>query len=164
VRRKTVLLPILILAGMLAIGACSFQLPEGAEGSMPLIPFWDEEQGIQGVQPMEGWNEEAVLRQVAIPFSPEEATALLLEQTGLSALPESTGRYQGKAFTWDLYEFESNLEDVPGGILHVDLAVAEIDSTAYVVALLALPDAYDVNRAMYNTVYTHALYALEPME
>jgi hypothetical protein len=164
VRRTKVLLPILILAGMLAIAACSFSLPEGAEGSIALIPFWDEEQGIQGVQPMEGWSEEATLRQVAVPFSSEEAIALLLKETDLSALPEATGRFKGMAFTWTLYEFESHLEELPVGILHFDMAVAESESTTYVIGLLALPDAYETNRTMYDTIYTHALYAFEPME
>jgi len=90
--------------------------------------------------------------------------ALLLKETDLSALPEAAGRFKGKAFTWTLYEFESHLEELPVGIVHFDMAVAESEATTYVVALLALPDAYDANRAMYNTVYTHALYALEPME
>ena len=162
--RNKVLLPSLLLAGLLAIASCSFSLPEGTDGSIALIPFWDEEQGIQGVQPMEDWSEEATIRQIAVPFNSEEAMALLLKETDLSALPEAAGRFKGKAFTWTLYEFESHLEELPVGIVHFDMAVAESEATTYVVALLALPDAYDANRAMYNTVYTHALYALEPME
>jgi hypothetical protein len=158
------LLPILILAGILAIGACSFSLPEGTDGSIALLPFWDEEQSIHGVQPVEGWSEEATLRQVMVPFSSHEALALLLKETDLLALPEATGRFKGKTFTWTLYEFESHLEELPVGILHFDMAVAESGSTTYVVALLALPDAYETNRALYNTVYTHALYAFESME
>jgi len=155
---------ILILASTVAITACSFSLPKGIDGSIALIPFWDDEQGIQGVQPMEGWSQEALLRQIAIRSSPEKTRALILEQTNLSAFPESTGQYKGKAFTWDLYWFESTLEEVPDAILHFDLSVAERDSTTYVVALIALPDAYDANRAMYATVFTHAMYAFEPME
>ena len=163
-RRARSLLVILILASTVAITACSFSLPEATDGSIALIPFWDEEQRIQGIQPMEGWSEEALLRQIAIRSSPGEARALILEQTNLSALPESRGQYRGKAFTWDLYMFESSLEEVPGTILHFDLAVAKRDSTTYVVGLIALPDAYDANQAMYEAVFTHATYALEPME
>ncbi len=157
-------LPILILAGTLAIAACSFSLPEGTDGSIALIPFWDEEQGIQGVQPMEGWSEEALLRQIAVRSSPEEARALILEQTDLSDFPESVGLYRGKAFTWDLYKFESSLEEVPEAILHFDLAVAETDSTTYVVALVALPDAHSADPKLHDTIFTHALYAFEPMD
>jgi hypothetical protein len=164
VHRSKALLPILLLAGLLAIASCSFSLPEGTEGSIALIPFWDDEQGIQGVQPMEDWSEEATIRQIAVPFSSEEAITLLLKETDLSALPEAAGSFQGKAFTWTLYEFESHLEELPVGILHFDMAVAEGESTTYVIGLLALPDAYDANQAMYDAVFTHALYALEPME
>jgi hypothetical protein len=164
-RRCRVLLPILIFAGMLAISACSASLPQGTSGSIALIPFWDEEQGIQGVQPLEGWSEEAAeLVQNAIPGSRQDVVALILAQTDLSAFPESTGRFRGKAFTWDLYTFESHLEEVPVDALHFNLAVAESGSTTYIVALLTLPDAYDANPALYDTVLTHALYALEPME
>ena len=46
-RRYKVLLPILLFAGMLATTACSVSLPQGTSGSIALIPFWDEEQGIQ---------------------------------------------------------------------------------------------------------------------
>ena len=163
-RRTGALLAILILASTVAVTACSFSLPEGTDGSIALIPFWDKDQRIQGVQPMEGWSEEALLRQVAITSSPKEARALILAQTNLSTLPDSTGRYRGKAFTWDLYRFESSLDEVPDAILHFDLAVAKRDSTTYVVALIALTDAYGANRAMYDTVFTHAMYAFKPME
>ncbi len=134
-RRTRVLLPILIIAGMLAITACSASLPQGTSGSIALIPYWDEEQGIQGVQPLEGWSEEAELVQNAIPGSRQDAMALLLAQTDLSVLPESTGRFRGKAFTWHLYTFESHLAELPMDIVHVDLAVAESGSTVYVVGL-----------------------------
>lgn len=163
-RRTKVLLPILLFAGVLAITACSASLPQGASGSIALIPFWDEEQGIQGVQPLEDWTEEAELVQAAIPGNGQDALDQLLAQTDLSALPESTGRFSGKAFTWDLCTFESHLEGVPVDAVHFDLAMAETGSTTYVVMLLALPDAYDANPALYDTVFTHALYALEPME
>lgn len=164
-RRTKVLLPILIFAGILAISACSASLPQGASGSIALIPFWDEEQGIQGVQPLEGWSEEAAeLVQGAIPGSRQDVVALLLAQTDLSTLPESTGRFKGKAFTWDLYTFETHLAETPVDIVHLDLAVAESGSTTYVVVLAALPDASSANPALCHTVFTHALYALEPME
>ena len=99
-----------------------------------------------------------------IPVSRQDAAALILAQTDLSAFPESTGRFKGKAFTWDLYTFETHLAEVPVDIVHLDLAVAESGSTTYAVVLVALPTAYDANPALYDTIFTHALYALEPME
>lgn len=163
-RRTKALLPILFFAGMLAITACSVSLPQGTSGSIALIPFWDEEQGIQGVQPLEGWAEEAQLRQLAVPGSREDVIALILPQINLSILPESTGRFRGKALTWDLYTFESRLEGTPVDAVHFDLAVAENGSTTYIVGLLALPDTFEANPTLYDTVFTHVLYALEPME
>jgi hypothetical protein len=162
--RTRVLLSILLVSGVLAISACSVSLPQGTSGSIALIPFWDEEQGVQGVRPLEGWTKEAQLVQGAIPMAGTDAMALLLAGTDLTAMPESTGRYTGKAFTWELYSFETHLQDVPVGTVRVDLAIAEDGSTTYSVALVVLPDAYSANPALFDTVFTHALYALEPME
>lgn len=163
-RRTKALLPVLLVGGMLAIAACGFSLPQGNSGSIALIPFWDEEQGIQGVRPLEGWSEEAELVQNAIPLSRADTMALLMAQTDLSTPPESTGRFKGKALMWELYTFETHLQDAPVGTLHVDLAVAENGTTTYAVGLAVLPDAYDTNPALFDTIFTHAVYALEPME
>lgn len=162
-RTRTLLL-LLLVGGTLVIAACDFSLPQGASGSIALIPFWDEEKGVQGVQPLEGWTQEAQLLQDAIPMARTDAVTLLLADTDLTALPETTGSYTGKAFTWDLYTFETHIQDASVGAVRVDLAVAEDGSTTYVVALAVLPDAYETNRALFDTVFTHALYALEPME
>ena len=167
-RHARVVLPILILATALALSACSGSLPQGASGHIALIPFWDEEQGIQGVQPLEGWDEETRLIQVASPAGSQEAFAELLTVTDLSTIPESTGTYNGKAFTWDLYTFESRLEGTSVDSVHFDLAVAKTESATssmtYIVMLLSLPDNYRANPALYDSVFTHVVYALEPME
>ena len=167
-RRTRVFLPILILVTALALSACSASLPRGTSGYIALVPFWDEEQGIQGVQPLEGWDEETRLIQVAFPAGSQEAFAELLTETDLSTFPESTGTYNGKAFTWDLYTFESRLEGAPVDSVHFDLAVAETESATsprtYIVMLLSLPGNYRANPALYDSVFTHVVYALEPME
>ena len=163
-RRTRVLLSVLTLAGVLTVSACSFSLPEGTDGSIALIPFWDEELGIQGVRPLDDWSREAELVQNAIPLSRADALDALLAQTSLASLPESSGRYRGKALTWDLFSFESHVAEVPLDKVHVDLAVADSASVTYAVALVTLPETYEANQALYDTVYTHALYALEPME
>ena len=167
-RRTRIALPILLLVAALSLTACSISLPQGASGHIALIPFWDEGQGIQGVQPLEGWSEETRLVQIALPASSQEALAQILAETDLSTLPESTGTYKGKAFTWDLYTFESRLEGAPVDSVHFDLAVAETESATppgtYIVMLLSLPDNYRANPAFYDSVFTHVVYALEPME
>jgi hypothetical protein len=164
VGRTRMLLAVIVVFSALAITGCSAAFPQGTSGSIALLPFWDEEQGIKGVQPLPDWTEEAQLRQIAVPQSRGEVVELILPQIGLSVLPESTGRYRGKGFTWDLYEFESHMEDVPVDIVHFDLAIADSGLTTYIVGLLTLPDAYDASPALYDTVFTHVLYALEPME
>jgi hypothetical protein len=158
----------LILVAMLPLAACSVSLPQGAGGHVALIPFWDEEQGIQGVQPLEGWDEDTRLIQIALPGGPQEAAAQLLAEIDLTALPASAGTFKGKAFTWDLYTFESRLKGAPVDSLHFDLAVAETEygtsPRTYIVLLLSLPDNYRANPALYDAVFTHVVYALQPME
>jgi len=163
-RRTRPLLLLFLIGGTLAIAACDFSLPQGTSGSIALIPFWDEEQGIQGVRPLEGWTQEAQLVEEAIPMSRPDAMTLLLADTDLTTLPESTGRYTGKTLVWDLYTFETHVQDASVGVVRVDLAVAEGGSKTYIVALVVLPDAYVAHPALFDTVFTHALYALEPME
>ena len=166
--RTRIVLPILMLVAALALTACSASLPQGTSGHIALMPFWDEEQGIQGVQPLEGWDEDARLVQLALPASGQDALPLLLAETDLSALPASTGTFSGKAFTWELYTFESRLKGADVDSVHFDLAVAGTESgpspRTYVVILLTLPDNYRASPALYDSVFTHAAYALEPME
>ncbi|NIV36587.1 MAG: hypothetical protein GWN58_46285 [Anaerolineae bacterium] len=167
-RRNRLALPILILVAALFLAACSVSLPQGASGYIALMPFWDEEQGIQGVQPLEGWDEDTRLVQAVLPAGSQEAVAQLLAETALTALPESTGTYTGKAFTWDLYTFESRLEGAPVDSVHFDLAMTETESgtvpRTYIVMLLSLPDHYQASPELYDSVFTHVVYALEPME
>jgi len=163
-RTRALLLLLLLVGATLVIAACDSSLPQDVDGSIALIPFWDEEKGVQGVQPLEGWSEEAMLIQDAIPMPSTEAMTSLLAGTDLAALPESTGRYTGKAFAWDLYTFETHVQDASVDVVRVNLAVAEDGLTTYAIALVVVPGTYDTRRELFDTVFTHALYALEPME
>ena len=166
--RTRPVLPILLLVATLSLTACSVSLPQGASGHIALVPFWDEEQGIQGVQPLDSWAEETRLIQAALPAGSQDALAQLLAETDLTALPASTGTFKGKTLTWDLYTFDSRLEGAPVDSVHFDLAVAKADTgtspATYIVMLLSLPDSYWANPALYDSVFTHVVYALEPME
>jgi hypothetical protein len=157
-----------MLIAALALAACSVSLPQGASGHIALIPFWDEEQSIQGVQPLDGWAEDTMLVQAALPLDAEEALAELRAQTGLTDLPAPTGTLKGKAFTWDLYSFVGPLKDADVDLAHFQLAVAGTgDGTSgptYLVVLLSLPEDYQAGPAIYDSVFTHVVYALEPME
>jgi hypothetical protein len=155
---------LVLLAGMLlCVTACNVSLPEGESGSIALIPFFDRERGMQGVMPLEGWTDRAVLLQESFPGTLDELIAEIAADTDLIALPRSTGTYRGSAFTWDLYQFHTQLADTGPGIYRVDLGLAKSDSAYYFVALVTLPADYAANEPLYKTVFTHALYALSPM-
>ena len=167
--RSRILLPILLVVAALAPAACSsLMLPQGTSGYTGLMPFWDEEQGIQGVQPLDGWAEGTRLVQGALPLDTEGTLAELRAQTGLTDLPAPTGTLKGKAFTWDLYAFVGPLKDADVDLVHFQLAVAGTgdgtSSPTYLVVLLSLPEDYQANPAIYDSVFTHVAYALEPME
>ena len=167
--RSRILLPILLVIAALAPAACSsLSLPQGSAGSIGLLPFWDEGQGIQGVQPLEGWSEDTRLIQAALPVDGEGALAELRAQTGLTGLPASSGTLEGRALIWDLYTFESSLKGADVSLVHFQLAVAESgDGTSgptYIAMLLSLPEDYEAGPEFYDSVFTHVVYALEPME
>lgn len=169
-----------MLAGLLLVlTACSTSLPEGKSGSIALLPFFDQEMGIRGVVPhgcsqaQPGTVECAnlisgqgpvVLVQQAAPVPLDELMDLVLASTTLELLPEPTGSYKGAAFTWDLYAMETQLKDVGTVTVRLDLALAEDDSSCYLIAMVTLPEDYEANTALLETVYTHALYSLSPLE
>lgn len=167
--RYKILLPILLVVAALAPAACSsLSLPPGSSGSIGLMPYWDEGQGIQGVHPLDGWSEDTMLVQAALPTDTEGALAELRAQTGLSDLPASTGTLKGKALTWALYSFVGPLKDADVDTAHYQLAVAGTDdgtsAPTYVVVLLSLPEEYEAGPEFYDSVFSHVVYSLEPME
>jgi hypothetical protein len=128
-----------------------------------MVPFTDDEQGIQGIMPMEGWADQAVLLQQSFQGTKDELVVLLTEQTDLIAVPRSIGTYKGSRFTWELYTFTTQLSDAGPGIYRVDMGLAEGDKF-YLVLLVSVPADYAAKAAMYDAVFTHALYALTPLE
>jgi len=161
---RTPILGVLV-ALLLALPACIPSPPEGASGSLAMIPFVDENDRIRGNAPLEGWSDQAVLIQEPVPGTVDELVASIAEQTDLIRLPRSTGTYAGAHLTWDLYSFATQLADVGPGIYQVDLALAKMedDTGYYMVALVAQAATYEANRAQYRAVLEHALYALEPL-
>jgi hypothetical protein len=149
---------------LLALGACSASLPQGERGSIALVPFWNEEMGIQGVEPLQNWAEQADLVQISVPGDMDDLVAIVQEQTEITELPEPSGTYRGKALTWSLWSTETQLKDAGPETWHVELALAEGESAAYLVAPVVQPDEYDANPGLYDTVFGHALYALQPLE
>ena len=159
------LIPAILVLALLAAPACIPSPPEGASGSLAMIPFVDENSRIRGNAPLEGWSDQAALIQESVPGTADELVASIAQQTDLIRLPRSTGTYAGAHLTWHLYSFATQLTDVGPGIYQVDLALAEMeDGTGYyMVALVAKAATYEDHQAQYQAVLQHALYALEPL-
>jgi hypothetical protein len=150
---------------LLAMTACAAILPAGESGVVPMIPFVSEEHGIRGNAPMEGWSDRAVLNQESFPGTMDELVAIVVEKTDLVRIPKSSGVYRGAYLTWDLYTFSTRVEDAGPDVYRVDLGLAHVERDAryYLVILITRPMDYEENKALYQTVFEHALYALEPL-
>jgi hypothetical protein len=155
---------LLLCSILLVASACSMSLPQGEPGSIALEPFWNEEMGIQGVEPLTNWAEQAELVQLSVPGTLDDLMAIVEEQTGITQLPEPTRTYRGRAFTWKLWSDETQLKDAGPENWHLELALAEGESAAYLIALVVKPEEYEANPGLYDTVFTHALYALQPLQ
>jgi hypothetical protein len=147
---------------LLLTTGCAVSLPPGDKGVVPMVPFWDEEMGIHGVKPLDGWSEQAMILQQSFPGSRDEMVVLLVEQTDLISLPQSRGVYQGARMLWKLYTFHTQLQDAPPGIYRIDMGVSEQAGVQYFVLLVCVSTTYDQHARMYETVFEHALYALQP--
>jgi CubicO group peptidase (beta-lactamase class C family) len=143
----------------------------GVPGAVVLEPFTNETFGIQGLVP-KGWREigpgaylrgsgatdvVTLIQQAAPGMSAQQLAQLLAQQTGIEALPESSGTIETSAFAWTLYEME-----VPaaGMLVAVDVALAETGDAAYVVVLQALPDERET---LHEAVFVPCVEALAPL-
>lgn len=151
-----------------------------------LEPFTSEAYGIRGVLPA-GWvnvgsglfarlnsnGDLAFLLMVKLPNLPlDQHLGPRLQRLGIDELPESIGRYETPAFTWDLYTFEGNVPSL-GGTVIVDYAIAasatptalqdaaRTDAGIYLVGLHAPPDEYEV---LHEAVFVPVVDALAPAE
>ena len=164
---------------LLVLTACSASLPEGESGSIALLPFVDEEMGIRGVVPhgcnhtqpgtvefagLTSGRAQLLLVQQAAPVPLDELVDALLPQLTLEQLPEPTGSYRGSAFDWDLYAMETQIKDIGPVTVRLDLALAGSDSASYFVGMATLPEDYEANTALLQTVFTHAVYSLAPLD
>ena len=157
----------LLLGGLasllLVVTGCAAAGHGGESGVIALAPFVDETYGLRGVRPAEGWAEKAALQQQSAPVSMDELAAVLVEDTDLVALPRSTGTYEGRYLTWDLYTFTTRIEEVGPGIYRVDMGLAQGDAGIYLVFLISEPASYPQHETLYETVFQHTMYAMEPL-
>jgi hypothetical protein len=153
-----------VLAGMLlAVAACGASPQQDHGGWVGMLSFTDPESGIRGLTPMDGWSNEAQLVQDSAPVGIDGLRAELLKQTDLDEVPPPVGTLRGRGFSWDLFSFDCHLPDLEP-MVRVKLAQAEGESASYFVVLAVLPEAYEANPSLYDTVFRHAVYALEPLE
>jgi hypothetical protein len=155
---------VLIVLGLaLLVTACGGWGADHGNGTVIMAPFTDEEFGIRGNAPAEGWAERAALLQQSFPGTTDELTAFLIEETDLIGLPKPTGTYRGSAWTWQLYRFETQLQSADPGIYRLDMGLAQGEAAIYLVTLVTMPMEYEDHAALYESVFTHAMYALAPL-
>jgi hypothetical protein len=154
---------LIVLSLVTLVTACGGGSADHGSGTVIMAPFVDEEQGIRGNAPAEGWAERAVLLQQSFSGTSDELTALLAEQTDLIGLPRSIGTYRGRALSWQLYRFETQLQSAGPGIYRVDMGVAQGEAAIYFVTLITMPMEYEDQAALYESVFTHAMWALTPL-
>jgi sulfatase modifying factor 1 len=158
-----------LLAMVLGMVACSEQavlapVATHNPADIALVPYTSEEMGIRGIVP-EGWvkvkpgqfqpvpvSDPTLLGQIAFPG----ATIEQVMETG--RFPERVGSMETADFTWGLHHAELEWPDNVGTLVF-DVALAEADAGAYLVALVALADEHD---ALYDGVFMPAVRALGP--
>jgi hypothetical protein len=161
VMKKLLSLGVFVVMALAATG-CAGSLDED-DGLVIMTPYINEELGTRGVQP-DGMSDQLHFEQSAVPLSLDEVYPLFLEQTDLEEFPKPVGRLKGIAFTWDLYTVETTILNSGLDTVRIDIAVAERDMTTYFVLMITFPDDYDDHARMYETIFTHAVYALAPLE
>jgi hypothetical protein len=105
-----------------------------------------------------------IIVQIRRPGTLNDLIGIVLDQTDLSRMPEPTWQYKGSALAWDLYGFETHLEDTGPTPVWLDLALAEGDGAGWVVAMVTLPEDHQDHADWYATVFTHVAHALAPID
>jgi hypothetical protein len=65
--------------------------------------------------------------------------------------------------TWQRYRFETQIPDAGPGIYRVDMGVAQGETAIYLVTLITESMEYERQAALYESVLTHAMWALTPL-
>jgi hypothetical protein len=160
--RKLLLLGVMAIA-LVVVTACGASTASDDSGWVGMQPFVNAESGVRGLMPMEGWSDAAQVVQGSAPLAMDEVTAELLKQTSLQELPQAVGTYQSDVITWDLFDLEGHMPDVEP-LVRLKVALGESEAASYWVLVVVLPEAYEANPRLYETVFRHALYALRPLE
>lgn len=162
---------------VMTAGACALPLEKGDPGYVALQPFVSHELGIRGVVPRacsplnpgvfdcENLTPDPVpasLVQMSFPDLVDRDHAPALAGVHLERLPDSSATYRGRALTWDTYTGQGAIGDRNSKTWRTDLGLAQHGSNVYLVALITPSSAYQAHSRLYDTVFTRALYNLEP--
>jgi hypothetical protein len=160
IRSFTRWLPLLLVLGLIS---CTKSLDKDSQGWVLMRYYTNEEKGLSGVEPL-NLGDKAQLIQEVFPGSRAEMVAAALESTTLDEYPESSGSYQGRSLSWELYSFDTEILELGSFTVHVEMAIAEGETENYFVALVALPGEYEHFPEKYRSVYYHTIYSLSPIE
>ena len=160
--KKLALFGFILIIPFAVLGCASPQV-EHDDGLIIMTPMINREQGIRGVVP-DGIENLLVFTQESVPATMDELYPMFLEQTGLDELPQPYDRLSGTAFNWDLYTVETIMPGSGLETVRIDIALTEQDMTTYFVAMISFPDDYNEHARMYETIFTHAVYALAPLQ
>ena len=148
-----------------------FDVP-GEAPEITLEPFTQDSLGIHGLTPA-GWTEArpglfvrgaSAVDQTTLIYDvvPGEKPSVFIPGIqslfGLESFPEPSEIYEGEVFIWDLYRLEVELGGFP---LHSFVALAEGETRAYVILLIASPEEAE---SLYESVFLPVLQALMPGE
>jgi hypothetical protein len=164
---------------LLSVAGCATGVPAGGKGTIAMMPFFwgDEEFGIQGVAPIEcpanqngefhcsglySGQTEAILVQQAAPIPMSELVDLLMNSIAAEELPTPVETYKGRAYTWDLYSFLTQIPEATPMTVHLDIALADGGDRSSFVALVTVPEEYEAHPAVWDSVFRHAVYAFAP--
>jgi CubicO group peptidase (beta-lactamase class C family) len=140
--------------------------------TISLVQVVNEGMGISGLVPEE-WKEVAtgayargnsasditrLIQQAAPGMGIEELSSLLLQQLGVSELPESYDTIEAGALLWALRQFDVNAPGV--GTIRVDLALSETDEGTYIVLLQTSEEEYD---ALHEAVFLPSVDAFSAL-
>ncbi|HSF83367.1 MAG TPA: hypothetical protein VLA49_19170 [Anaerolineales bacterium] len=169
----------LLLGLILSVSACSGEHLANRSGSIPMLPFSDTELGFRSTRPffcnqvgmgtydctdLNPTGNPVYMNQLVFEGSLTELLELVAQQIDAPLPPEEIGAYQSAALSWKLYTLEAANIELGPDKFHIQVALAEDETRCYLIALAALPEDYQADQKMYDTIFTHALYAFEPME
>lgn len=143
-------------------------LAQNEAGEIVLVPFSDVEAGVEGVVPS-GWEQfstglwlrsgqpQALIAQQGVISTLDQIIPALLQQLGLTELPEPTGLITANELNWVIYESNGPAETT----IVLDFALSTKGASVYLIILQSDAAERDALRA---AIFVPAVEALKPLE